>query len=294
MYSIFLDIQKSKKIKQMKILVVGASGLLAKPVVNHFDQNGYQIRLFSRTVKKEMYPKEYEMIQGDVLNKKDLTKAIEACDAVHITIAGKDELSGVKNIIEVAKQKQVKLISYVSGASVCKENTWFPMIKNKLEAEDIIRTSEIPYIIFRPAWFMETFKLMVRNGKASMIGKQPNPVSLIAADDFARMLVNAYENTEAHDKTFYIYGPEKYQLKEALKKYCNVLHPQIKKVSTIPVGLMKFIGFMSGNKELKDVAAMFGYFEKVNENGNPEEADMLLGKAEIRFDVWIQNQQKKL
>jgi uncharacterized protein YbjT (DUF2867 family) len=140
---------------------------------------------------------------------------------------------------------------------------------------------------------METFKQMVRNGKASLIGKHPNPVSLIAADDFARMLVNAYKNNEAHHKTFYLYGPEKHQLKAALERYCKILHPEIKKVSSIPVGMMKFIGFISGNKELKDVAAMFGYFEKVNENGNPEEADMLLGKAEICFDAWIQNQQQR-
>ncbi len=36
----------------MKILVIGASGLLAKPVVSHMDKAGFQLRLFSRNVNQ--------------------------------------------------------------------------------------------------------------------------------------------------------------------------------------------------------------------------------------------------
>lgn len=276
----------------MKVLVIGASGLLAKPVVKHLDQNGFQIRLFSRSINKSMYSGNFEIAQGDVLNKIDLEKAIAGCDAVHITIAGIDEFNGVKNIVEIAKQNKIKLISYVSGASVKKENTWFSMIENKFKAEKLIENSGIPYIILRPTWFMESLELMVRNGKASIIGKQNNPVSMLAADDFSRMIVNAYKNKETYHKTYYIYGPKQYLLKDALEKYCNAVHPKIKKVSIVPAGLLKFIGFISGNKVLRDVAAMFSYFEKVGEDGSSEEANQLLGKPAITFEMWLKEIKK--
>ena len=132
----------------MKILVIGASGMLAKPVVKKLDEAGFQIRLFSRSVKPSMYEKEYEIVNGDIFNKADLEKAMEDCDAIHITISKTNEANAVKAIMEVAKSKQIKLISYVSGASVKEENTWFPMTGNKYLAEQSIINSGIPYIIF--------------------------------------------------------------------------------------------------------------------------------------------------
>jgi len=276
----------------MKVLVIGASGLLAKPVIKHFDKEGFQVKLFSRTVATKMFEKNYEIVQGDVFNTSDLEKAMEDCDAVHITIGQLDESEAVKNIVRTSLRQNITLLSYISGASVKKENMWFPMIENKWKAEQIIKESGISYVIFRPTWFMESLSLMVRDGRAVIIGKQKNPVSLVAADDLAHMTVNAYKNKTAYNKTFYIYGPEQFLLKEALEKYCNIVHPEIKKVSVIPAWVMKFIGFITGNKELKEVAAMFSYFEKVKEDGNPEEANKILGKPQITFNKWLNSLKK--
>jgi len=66
----------------MKILVIGASGLLAKPVIRQMDKAGFQLRLFSRNVNQSMCDKEFEMAQGDVFNLNDLNKAITGCDAI--------------------------------------------------------------------------------------------------------------------------------------------------------------------------------------------------------------------
>lgn len=274
----------------MKVLVIGASGLLAKPVVKHFDQAGFQVRLFSRSINKSMYPgKDYELYQGDVFHQADLEKALEGCDAIHISIGRLKESEAVKAALKAAHGKNIKFISFVSGASVKKENTWFPMIYEKFEAEQSIIKSGIPYAIFRPTWFMESIPLLVRNGKAGVIGKQLTPISIIAADDFARMVVNAYNTEIAQNKIFYIYGPEKFTLKESLEKYCKVIHPEIKKVSIIPTGMLKFIGFITGNKELREIAAMFKYFETTKEEGSPEEANLLLGKPIISLDNWLKS-----
>jgi len=271
----------------MKILVIGASGLLAKPVISQFDKDGYQLRLFSRTVNQSMFEKEYEIVNGDAYNLKDLEKAIDGCDAVHISVATNNEGLATKNIAYVARQKGIKLISKVSGCTVAEENRWFPMIENKYLAEQSIISSGIPYIIFRPSWFFETLDLMIREGKAMMLGKQPYPSHWIAAGDFARMVVSAYKNPDARNKIFFVFGQEQYLMKDLLEKYCQVRYPEIKKVSIVPIWMAKFIAIITGNKGLKEAASLFGYFEKVKELGNPDETNTLLGNPITTFENWV-------
>ena len=273
----------------MKVLIIGASGLLAKPVIKHLDKAGFQLRLFSRTVAQSMFDKEYEMVQGDVFNLNDLNKAMNGCDAVHISLSTANEALAVKIITDTAMQKEIKLISTVSGCTVAEENRWFPMIENKYQAEQTIISTGIPYLIFRPTWFFESLDLMVRDGKAMLLGKQPNPSHWVAAGDFARMVATAYNKPEAKNKIFFIFGPEQHLMKDLLEKYCKLRHPEIKKVSSVPIWMMKIIAILTGNKELKGVASLFAYFEKVNELGNPDETNTLLGKPITTFENWVQS-----
>jgi len=280
----------------MKILVVGASGMLAKPVVKKLEEKGFQVRLFSRTIDQSMYSKDYEMVQGDLFHRENLEKALDGCDAIHINLSKTDEGKAVKAIVDTAKHKNIKIISYISGASVSEENRWFQMIDQKFQAEETIINSGISYMIFRPSWFFESLPLMVRDGKAMMIGKQPNPSHRIAADDYAQMVARAYQKTEAKNKIFYVYGPEQHVMKDLLTKYCAEIHPEIKKVSSIPIGMMKLIAFLSRNKELKMVTSLFAYFEKVEEPtaDKAKEANNLLGNPQTTFDKWLKLKNNKI
>jgi hypothetical protein len=229
----------------------------------------------------------YEIINGDVFNLNDLEYVITGCDAVHISLSAINEALATKAIVKIAKQKGIKLISFVSGCTVAEQNRWFSMIENKYQAEQSIINSGINYMIFRPTWFFETLDLMVRDGKAILMGKQPNPFHWVAAGDFARMVANAYKNPEAKNKVFIVFGPEQYIMKDLLEKYCKHLYPEIKKVPGVPLWMIKTIAILTGNKELKNAASLFGYFEKVKELGCPAETDKLLGKPEMTFERWI-------
>ena len=273
----------------MKVLIIGSSGLLAKPVIRHMDKAGFQLRLFSRSVNQSMFDKEFELVQGDVFNLDDLNKAMTGCDAVHISLSTANEALAAKIVIDSALQKGIKLISTISGCTVSEENRWFPMIENKYQAEQTIINSGIPYMIFRPTWFFESLDLMIRDGKAMLLGKQPNPSHWVAADDLARMVATAYRKPEAKNKIFFIFGPEQHLMKDLLEKYCKLRYPEIKKVSSVPIWMMKMIGLLTGNKQLKGVASLFAYFEKVNELGNPDETNSLLGKPFITFENWVKS-----
>jgi len=271
----------------MKVLIIGASGMLAKPVIKHLDRSGFQLCLFSRTVNQSMFDKEYEMVQGDVFNPTDLDKAMNGCDAVHISLSNLNEALATRVIVDKAKQKDIKLISSVTGCTVSEENRWFSMIENKYQAEQSLINSGIPYMIFRPTWFFESLDLMIRDGKAIMLGKQPYPSHWLAADDYAQMVTTAYTKQEAKSKIYFVHGPEQYLMKDLLERYCKNSFPDIKKVSSVPIWMIKIIAILSGNKELKNAASLFAYFEKVKEMGNPHETNELLGKPETTFQKWM-------
>ncbi len=84
-------------------------------------------------------------------------------------------------------------------------------------------------------------------------------------------------------------GSEEYLMKDLLEEYCRHRYPQIKKVSTGPIGVIKSIAILTRNKELKSAASLFGYFEKVKERGNPEETNVMLGKSVTTFETWVKS-----
>lgn len=270
----------------MKILIIGASGMIAQETIKELAKSGNELRLFSRRIKAKNYPN-YDVVPGDVLIKADLEKAIKGCDAIHITINTPDEALAVSNIVSAAKMRNIKRISYVSGATVTKENSWFTMVGNKYKAEQVLKSSGIPYMIFRPTWFMESLEMMIQNGKANVIGKQPLKLHWISANDFAKQLSKAYTIEESLHQEFYSYGPEQLTLKEALEQYVKAKHPNIKKVANAPFGLLKFIAFVTRNKELKNIIPMFEYFEKTKEAGHSDFTDSLLGKPNTTLSAWL-------
>lgn len=271
-----------------KIAILGASGMVAQETIKAFESAGFQLKLFSRSLKAANYVN-HETVKGDVFNDSDLALAIKDCDAIHITLGQLDEFDAVQKIIKAAKKQDVKLISYVSGATVCKENTEMPFIKAKYESEQFIKSSGIPYMIFRPTWFMESLALMIQDGKANVMGKQPLKIRWIASKNFGQLLVNAYHKSECINQEFNTYGPEALTINDALEHYIKVKHPKIKKVTNAPFWLLKIIGFVSGNKQLKEFIPMFEYFEKTKEAGNPENSDRLLGKSKTTLKQWLSN-----
>jgi len=271
----------------MKILVIGASGLLAGPVIRKLEDQGFELRLFSRSVNPSMFVNEYEIVRGDLFNRDELESAMSGCDAVHITISTPDEAAATAAILKAAGEKGIRLISMVSGCTVREENRWFKFTDSKFRAEQMIIQSGIPYLIFRPTWFFESLELMVRNGKAMILGHQTALYHWIAADDFGKMVAYAYSSEEAKNNIFYIYGSEKRSLKEMLERYVSRLHPEIKKVSTAPIPVLKIIAFLTRNVTLKYAASLFSYFEKVEEPEIPERELNRLGKAEIDFETWL-------
>lgn len=277
--------------EKIKVLVIGASGLLAGPVIRKLDEKGFDLRLFSRSVNPSMFVNDYDIMRGDVFNIADLEKAMNGCDAVHISISTDDDVRAVTGIVEMAKKKEIRYISLISGCTVSEENRWFKFIDDKMKIEQIVMQSGLSWFIFRPTWFFESLGMFVRNGKASVLGRLTDRYHWVAADDMGKMVAEAYSTPGAEDRVYFVYGPERYTMKEMLGKYCGALHPEIKTVNETPLLPLKIIAFLTRNRKLKFAVSLFGYFEKVKEPEVPEADLALLGRPATDFDSWVRSKQ---
>ena len=280
---------------QKRILVLGGTGILGKPVVQQLQKDGFQVRVLTRDVEKVkgQFDGSVEVVQGDVTDKSRLESALEGCYGAHISVGGDVDQVSAENVAALAPKLGLEQITYISGATVAEKNRWFPMVAQKLDAEKAIRACGVAHTIFCPTWPMEQLPRFARNGKPSLIGKQPLPVHFFAAQDLAHMVSKAYQLEEAKNKRFYVYGPEAMTMKTALERYCARFHPEVEKISVMPLWLAKLLGALTGNEMLKFASGLMAYFDKAPETGEPSEANEVLGAPETTLDVWMESLKSK-
>ena len=116
-------------------------------------------------------------------------------DGIHINLSSmnydqlrKIEVEGTNNVIEIAKSGAIQKITIISGVGVHQRNAWSRFIREKVKIDEAIKNSGIPYTIFHCTHFMESIRQYVRNGKITVIGKQPQKWGWTAAEDYAKMV----------------------------------------------------------------------------------------------------------
>ncbi len=272
------------------ILVLGATGMLGRPTSLALMDAGYRVRIITRDAKKVngICSDTCEIIVGNPVEIEFLGYALEGCYGVHISLPTEVEQLVAENVAKSAVKHGVKRITYISGRTVFEENRWFPMVNRKFLAEKAIRESQVPYTIFCPSWVMESLPMFVQQGRASVFGKQPIPFHWVAAEDIARLVAKAYLYKEAANKRLIVHGPEAILMQEAIRRYCAVLHPEIKQISNMPFWLVNLLAVTTRNPGLKSAGELMSYFEKVGEGRSLPNVNGVLGAPATTLDAWLQ------
>lgn len=274
-----------------RILVIGATGMLGEPVTRQLHAAGHSIRVFTRNVEaaKAKFGADYEIVAGDVENPASLAAALQGCHGAHISLnTGPDldqERRGMTNAAVAAARAGVQRITYLSGATVAPENTWYAGTKAKLAAEEALAACGVPYTIFRATFFMESLPRYVRGNRASFFGSQPHPWHWVAAADYARMVARAYATPAAANKTLTIHGPQPWTHRQALETYCAVVHPGVK-VGALPFWMASLMAGLSRDQAMQAALSFFRYTERVAESGDPAEANALLDAPTTTLEQW--------
>ena len=107
----------------MKLLVLGAGGQIARWVIGMLANNDdLKLTLFLRHPKKfKNAPKRSQVVQGDVLDKKQLGSVVAGQDIVYANLTGEDIDSQAKAIVEAMGAAKVKRLIFVASLGIYDE-----------------------------------------------------------------------------------------------------------------------------------------------------------------------------
>ncbi|MGP0630659.1 SDR family oxidoreductase [Nitrospina sp. 32_T5] len=279
------------------LLIVGGTGTLGRPVAHKFLKEGCNVRVLTRNLERarEVLGDGFDLRQGDVEAPATLDRVMEGCDGVHINLQGGNndrqleaiEYRGTLNILKVAEKAGVKRLSTISFAVDLENYPHIPYATIKRRVENAIAECSIPHTIFRATHFMESLPLYFRDHTPCLIGDQPHHYHWVAADDYARMVFNAYRLEEAIGRQFDIFGPEAMTMEEALLRYCTAMHGK-QDITRIPIWAMKIMGYLLFDRRIRFVAELMEFLGQAGENGNPIEANRLLGAPTLTLEQWCE------
>jgi len=244
-----------------RIAVIGATGLLGKPVALALAKAGYEITALVRDPgpARKTFPREIKIFPGDMRNDSDLKKFLQGHDKVYLNLSVKQtekktdwhsEAQGLKTLMPIAQEVGIKRIFYLSSLIHRYQGMngfdWW-VLKIKTDAIRMIRESGIPSTIFYPSTFMEAITTQYMQGRRLMIaGRSKHKQYFIAAADYAQQVVKAIEtNTGSDNKDYVIQGPDAYLTDEALNLFkANYKRTKLS-ISSAPFSFVKLFGMFN-------------------------------------------------
>lgn len=286
-----------------KILIVGGTGMLGRPVVRRLYNDGYKIRLMTHNPDraKKFFGDEIEKVVADVTDINTLGRAIEGCDTVYINLNAKMnlakyksiEIEGTQNIVKAAVDLGVKRIAMISSLCANDLDAKYKFIEAKLEAERALVKSGIPYTIFRCSWFYESLPLFIQGKKAVLLGNQMSPVSWLAVSDYAGMVSKAFELDSTTGKIYMVIGREKMSIGDALARFCDLVFPTAV-IRPIPFWLASIGILFSPKRQTRGLIQFMKYYENHPEPEIKSNAEDVLGTATTTFEEWAEQYKEML
>ncbi len=217
-----------------KVLVIGATGMLGKPVTKQLLKAGLDVSVMGRNEKalRETFP-EATIFQGDLKNKIDLRACMSGQDVVYLNLSVLQtqketdwltEREGLQNVIDVAKEMQLPRIAFLSSLVMNYQGMngfdWW-VFRVKKNAVKIIKESGIQYSIYYPSTFMESYSLQIVGNFILEAGKSHHEMYFIAAEDYGDQVAVDLKQDSPQNREHSIQGPEAHTYNEANKIFAQ-------------------------------------------------------------------------
>ncbi len=272
------------------ILVTGGTGFVGGHVVRELRGRDLPVRCLVRDPGKGAKVAAWgvELAEGDVTDPGSVRRAVAGCNTVVQLVAirqGRQEqfrrimVEGTRDLIAAAKEADVGRFVHMSALGTSEETKdLVPYYGAKWETEQMVRTSGLPYVIFRPSFvfgpdggILPTFiRLAKLTPVTPIIGTGRQQIQPIWADDVAQYFAEAIERDDATGRLFELGGPDAVSWNELwrrLKRVLGLRRPSLH----VPVGLARANALLTerlpGNIPLtRDLLTMLEHGDNVVSN----------------------------
>ena len=177
-----------------KVLVIGASGSLAKYVIDTL-QNVPSVQLTLLARDKSRIANDISkstVVEADVMDYSNLKKAVDGQDIVYINLSGNLEAMA-KNIVKAMEETGVKRVIAISSIGIY-ETPLKPVLVPYRKLADVIEASGLDYTILRPEWFTNANEV----DYALTLKGTPEKGSAISRKSIAAFVATIVQDPELH------------------------------------------------------------------------------------------------
>ncbi|MBK8397117.1 MAG: NmrA family NAD(P)-binding protein [Leptospiraceae bacterium] len=240
-----------------KVGIIGGTGMLGKPVVNALLTSGFEVFAMVRDIiqAKISLPIGVHLIVGDLKNPADIDNFLSQVEVVHLNLSVlhnetqtdfHTEEQGLKILLEIAKRKKIKRISYLSSLVMNYQGTngfnWW-VFNLKLNAVKEIKNSGIPYTVFYPSSFMDNFLNIQKLGnKIQLAGHSRFKMFYISGEDYGRQVAKSFKVLSEENRDYPVQGLTPYNADEAAKLFVKFYKKENLRIQKAPLFLLKFLG----------------------------------------------------
>jgi uncharacterized protein YbjT (DUF2867 family) len=242
-----------------RIAVIGATGMLGRPVTRALLEAGFDVTVVSRSpsAARDLFS-DASVVSGDVFDAVSIERALDGHDAVYLNLSvapserPRDlhtETDGLRTVLAAAKRHGLQRIAYLS--SLVKDYQgmngfdWW-VFDVKQEAVRLLKDAGLPCTIFYPSNFMETIvRDFLQGRRLVLIGTSRHPMYFIAGRDYGQQVARSFEILDGESRGYVVQGPEAYRTEEAVDIFAAHYTAANLRIMRVPLGLVKFAGWFS-------------------------------------------------
>lgn len=237
-------------------LVTGATGFIGTRFCTRVQWAGSRrLRVLARSAEKasSIAGPFVDVLQGDLLDPRAITKALEGCDAVVHLAHGDDDIAAkaTRNLVDAAIRAGIKRFVHVSsiavhgpepGPEAAHESTarigryGETYCDAKAEEEEIVRraidSGQLPAVILRPTIvygpggsFVESVLKDARNGRVSLVDEGSGVCNAVYIDDVCDAIEAALTSPNAVGSAVFINGDHAVSWRQFALAIASLVHP---------------------------------------------------------------------
>ena len=224
----------------MNVLVTGGTGFIGSYLCDELADRGHDVTALSRSPDPSAVSEGVETVEGDVTDPESLEGPVDGQDVVVNLVAlsplwepeGGNEMhdlvhrQGTENLVRVCEDAGVDRFVQQSGL-ITGDESLTSYHRAKARAEEIVRDSDLEYVIYRPSIvFGDGDEIVGFTTKLKRMFAPVGPLyplpgggertffQLIYVGDLAPMLADGVEGDEHANETYELGGPTVYSLRE--------------------------------------------------------------------------------
>jgi NADH dehydrogenase len=226
--------------RPLAIGVAGGTGFVGGAIALELFQRGHRVVVLSHRgdAARGPLPDAIELRHSDVTTGQGLPAAVGGLDALVIALAFENspieaprrgrtfmniDAGGTEQLVAAAQLAGVRRLLYVSGAGAAADATrqW---TRAKWRAESAVRSSGIPFSIFRPTWIYGPRDVSLNRfvGFARRLRMVPltnaggQLLAPVFIDDVAQLAADALVSDEATNQVFELGGPDTLPMRDVI------------------------------------------------------------------------------